>query len=62
VPNPPRGLTKNQHQAYMDAWEGCLKRHGGKENGPKHNCYAIATYAAERAGKRKKPDTDSDED
>jgi len=46
----------------MDAWEGCLKRHGGKENGPKHNCYAIATYAAERAGKRKKPDTDSDED
>lgn len=41
---------KKARQAYMDAFNGCLKKHDGEEKSDDHNCFAIAATAAENAG------------
>lgn len=40
-------------QAYMDAFNGCLKDHDGEEKSEDHNCFAIASQAAKDAGASK---------
>lgn len=43
------GMSDKQVRAYMDAFNGCVDRHGSEE-GEDHNCFAIATKAAKNAG------------
>lgn len=52
MPEPPEHVKRmgsKAERAYRDAFNGCLQRHDGKEKGENHNCFAIATKAANQA-------------
>lgn len=51
MPEPPdhvKEMGEEAAQAYRDAFNGCVERHGS-EKGEGHNCFAIATQAAKDA-------------